>query len=56
MGSRGQKKQNLAVIHVRLTAFAKAAAVRMAQEDGLSMAEWLEWLIEAEAARLKGKK
>src|SRR4051794_34746558 len=28
----------------------KAAAVRMAQEDKCSMAEWLEWLIEAEAA------
>jgi hypothetical protein len=31
-------------------------AVRMAQEDKCSMAEWLEWLIEAEAARLEGKK
>jgi hypothetical protein len=28
----------------------------MAQEDKCSMAEWLEWLIEAEAARLGGKK
>jgi hypothetical protein len=28
----------------------------MAQEDKCSMAEWLEWLIEAEAARLDGKK
>jgi hypothetical protein len=31
-------------------------AVRMAQEDKCSMAEWPEWLIEAEAARLDGKK
>jgi hypothetical protein len=31
-------------------------AVRMAQEDECSMAEWLEWLIEAEAARLGGEK
>jgi hypothetical protein len=31
-------------------------AVRMAQEDGRSLARWLEWLIEAEKARLKGKK
>jgi hypothetical protein len=31
-------------------------AVRMAQEDQCSMAEWLEWLIEAEAARLDDKK
>jgi hypothetical protein len=28
----------------------------MAQEDNRSMVEWLEWLIEAEAARLDGKK
>jgi hypothetical protein len=28
----------------------------MAQEDKCSMAEWLEWLIEAEKARLGGKK
>ena len=51
-----KKKQTMAAIHVRLTPSAKAAAVRMAQEDNRSMAEWLEWLIEAEAARLKGKK
>jgi predicted HicB family RNase H-like nuclease len=46
----------MAAIHVRLKPSIKAAAVRMAQEDNLSMAEWLEWLIEAEAARLGGKK
>ena len=43
-------------MHVRVRPSIKAAAVRMAQEDNLSMAEWLEWLIEAEKARLKGKK
>jgi hypothetical protein len=47
-----KKKQTMAAIHVRLTPSVKAAAVRMAQEDNRSMAEWLEWLIEAEAARL----
>jgi len=30
--------------------------MRMAQDDKCSMAEWLEWLIEAEAVRLEGKK
>jgi predicted HicB family RNase H-like nuclease len=43
-------------MHVRVRPSVKAAAVRMAQEDKCSMAEWLEWLIEAEAARLDGKK
>jgi predicted HicB family RNase H-like nuclease len=46
----------MAAIHVRLKPSIKAMAVRMAQEDKCSMAEWLEWLIEAEAARLAGKK
>jgi predicted HicB family RNase H-like nuclease len=56
MGTRNQKKQTTATIHVRLKPSIKAMAVRMAQEDNRSMAEWLEWLIEAEAARLGGKK
>jgi predicted HicB family RNase H-like nuclease len=56
MGTRNQKQQTRAAIHVRLKPSVKAAAVRMAQEDKCSMAEWLEWLIEAEAARLDGKK
>jgi predicted HicB family RNase H-like nuclease len=51
-----KKKQTMAAIHVRLRPSIKAMAVRMAQEDNRSMAEWLEWLIEAEAARLEGKK
>jgi predicted HicB family RNase H-like nuclease len=56
MGRQNQTKQTMAVMHVRLRPSVKAAAVRMAQEDNCSMAEWLEWLIEAEAARLEGKK
>jgi hypothetical protein len=46
----------MAAMRVRVRPSVKAAAVRMAQEDNRSMAEWLEWLIEAEAARLDGKK
>ena len=46
----------MAALHMRLRPSIKAMAVRMAQEDKCSMAEWLEWLIEAEAARLEGKK
>jgi predicted HicB family RNase H-like nuclease len=56
MGRRNQKKQTMAAMRVRVRPSVKAAAVRMAQEDKCSMAEWLEWLIEAEAARLEGKK
>ena len=56
MGTRNKKQQAMAALHVRLKPSVKAMAVRMAQEDNLSMAEWLEWLIEAEAARLGGKK
>ncbi len=56
MGRRNQKKQTMAPLHVRVRPSIKAAAVRMAQEDNRSMAEWLERLIEAEAARLEGKK
>jgi predicted HicB family RNase H-like nuclease len=51
-----KKNQTMAAMHVRVRPSVKAAAVRMAQEDKCSMAEWLEWLIEAEAARLDGKK
>lgn len=56
MGRRNQKKQTTAALHVRVKPSVKAAAVRMAQEDNRSMAGWLEWLIEAEAARLAGTK
>jgi hypothetical protein len=51
-----KKKPAMAALHLRVRPSVKAAAVRMAQEDNLSIAEWLEWLIEAEAARLEGKK
>jgi predicted HicB family RNase H-like nuclease len=51
-----KKKQTMAAMHVRVRPSVKAAAVRMAQQDNRSMAEWLEWLIEAGAARLDGKK
>ena len=34
----------------------KATAARLAREDGRSLANWLERLIEAEAARLDNKK
>jgi predicted HicB family RNase H-like nuclease len=56
MGRSNEKKQTVAALHVRVRPSIKAMAVRMAQEDKCSMAEWLEWLIEAEAARLDGKK
>jgi predicted HicB family RNase H-like nuclease len=56
MARRNQTKQTMAPLRVRVRPSVKAAAVRMAQEDKCSMAEWLEWLIEAEAARLDGKK
>jgi predicted HicB family RNase H-like nuclease len=50
------KPRPVAALRVRVRPSVKAAAVRMAQEDKCSMAEWLEWLIEAEKARLDGKK
>jgi predicted HicB family RNase H-like nuclease len=56
MGRRNQTKQTMAALHMRVRPSIKAMAVRMAQEDRCSMAEWLQWLIEAEAARLDGKK
>ena len=56
MRRQNQKKPATAAMRVRVRPSVKAAAVRMAQEDKCSMAEWLEWLIEAEAARLDGKK
>jgi predicted HicB family RNase H-like nuclease len=50
------KQRAVAALHVRVRPSVKAAAVRMAQEDGRSLARWLEWLIEAEAKRAGGKK
>jgi len=46
----------VAALRVRVRPSVKAAAVRMAQEDNRSLAKWVEWLIEAEKARLDGKK
>ena len=50
------KQRPVAALHIRIRPSVRAAAVRMANEDGRSLARWLEWLIEAEKARLEGKK
>jgi len=51
-----KKKESVVSLDVRVKPSIKAAAVRMAGEDKCSLASWLEWLIEAEAVRLEGKK
>jgi predicted HicB family RNase H-like nuclease len=51
-----KKKENVVALDVRVKPSIKAAAVRMAQEDNRSLSRWLEWLIEAEAARLDCEK
>ena len=43
-------------MHVRVRESVKAAAERLAKADGRSLANWLERMIEAEAARQDGKK
>jgi predicted HicB family RNase H-like nuclease len=43
-------------MHVRVRSSVKAAAERLAKEDGRSLANWLERMIEAEAARQDAKK
>jgi predicted HicB family RNase H-like nuclease len=43
-------------MNIRVRPSIKAAAERLAQEDGRSLANWLERLIETEAARHDGKK
>ena len=43
-------------MHVRVRPSVKATAERLAQADGRSLANWLERMIEAEAARQDGKK
>ena len=43
-------------MHVRIRSSVKATAERIAQADGRSLANWLERMIEAEAARQDGKK
>jgi predicted HicB family RNase H-like nuclease len=56
MGTRNQKKQTTATMHIRVKPSVKATAVRMAREDRRSLTRWLEWLIEVEAERVGGKK
>jgi predicted HicB family RNase H-like nuclease len=43
-------------MNVRVRESVKAAAERLAKADGRSLANWLERMIEAEAARQDGKK
>jgi predicted HicB family RNase H-like nuclease len=43
-------------MNVRVRESVKATAERLAKEDGRSLANWLERLIEAEAVRYDGKK
>ena len=43
-------------MNVRVKPSVKAAAERLAQEDGRSLANWLERMIEAEVARHDAKK
>jgi predicted HicB family RNase H-like nuclease len=59
MGSQNPaqaEQRPVAALRVRVRPSIKAAAVRMAKEDGRSLTRWLEWLIEAEARRAGGKK
>jgi predicted HicB family RNase H-like nuclease len=49
------EKREIAM-NVRVRPSVKATAERLAQEDGRSLANWLERMIEAEAARQDGKK
>jgi predicted HicB family RNase H-like nuclease len=51
-----QQETREAAMHVRVRPSVKAEAERLAQEDGRSLANWLERLIEAESARRDGKK
>jgi predicted HicB family RNase H-like nuclease len=43
-------------MNVRVRESVKATAERLAKADGRSLANWLERMIEAEAARQDGKK
>jgi predicted HicB family RNase H-like nuclease len=49
------EKREIAM-NVRVRASVKATAERLAQADGRSLANWLERMIEAEAARQDAKK
>jgi predicted HicB family RNase H-like nuclease len=47
-----KKGREVIEMHVRVGPAVKATAARLAREDGRSLANWLERLIEAEAARI----
>jgi predicted HicB family RNase H-like nuclease len=49
-------KARTAAIRVRMKPSVKAMAAQLAQKDARSLADWLERLIAAEAARRDGKK
>jgi hypothetical protein len=49
-------KTRKAAIRVRIKPSAKAMAEQLVEKDGRSLADWLERLIAAEAARRAGKK
>jgi hypothetical protein len=49
-------KARTAAIRVRMKSSVKAMAEQLAQKDARSLADWLERLIAAEAARHAGKK
>jgi predicted HicB family RNase H-like nuclease len=53
---RPKPETHEAAMRVRGRPSIKAAVERLAQEDGRSLTNWLERLIEAEAARRDGKK
>jgi predicted HicB family RNase H-like nuclease len=48
---RGEPKERRVAIRVRVKPSVKAMAERLAQKEARSMADWLERLIAAEAAR-----
>jgi hypothetical protein len=49
-------KARKAAIRVRMKSSVKTIALQLAQKDARSLADWLERLIAAEAARRDGKK
>ena len=56
MMKKPNPKKRKVVIPVRLKPSVKAMAEQLAQKDTGSLADWLERLIAAEAARRDGKK
>jgi predicted HicB family RNase H-like nuclease len=53
---KSKPKARTAAIRVRMKPSVKAMAEQLAQKDARSLADWLERLIAAEAARRGGKK